>query len=487
MKKQYKSSRKYQCPYCDFRATRGDLVDHIERKHDELIPEKQTAAQVVYEVVNHKNYGTCMICKCDVHEWDEKLWRYKNLCNKQSCRDAVKRTAAANNIRVYGKPVLTDDPDMQEKMLAHRRISGEYRFQDGGKRTYTGQNEKKLLQFMDVVMNISSEDIQSPGPVLEYDYEGKKHFWITDVYYIPANLLIEVKDGGNNPNNRPMQSYRDKQIAKEEMITSLGKFNYLRLTNNQFEQLLLIMSEIKQDVMLADDQASIGKRYNINEEVGGIPPSYATSEYIVQYGVQPAFSANDAREIEGYALKPGENDDIVNVSNDMKLAINKTDMLESRMVSMWKYTGPDVYKKLKTINEAYKNNEEVGSNFIAEVFLGHKLMTHDDFMLDERFQLIDLEMHKAQERILEVSLEPSHSIDLNAPDSNSSKVGKHCFLGRDPEGYFVHTPQSYDFLQNYKSDHYASVEDIPQSVIDAIDNLWEDFCNRVDKGGVPNA
>ena len=114
-------------------------------------------------------------------------------------------------------------------------------------------------------MNIPSKDIQMPGPILEYDFRGEKHSWITDIYYIPANLIIEVKDGGDNPNNRSMPEYRAKQVAKEQMVTELGTFNYLRLTNNNFAQLLEVLAEIKYENM---DQSEAPKIVlNINESV----------------------------------------------------------------------------------------------------------------------------------------------------------------------------------------------------------------------------
>ena len=262
--KQYKTNKRYMCPYCDTKFLRTDLIEHVETKHPEMIPEGYTAARVIYEIVNKKNYGTCMICKDKVYEWDEKLCKYKNLCNKPSCREAVRKTSVNNMMRVYNKPHLLDDPMQQEKMLARRKISGTYKFStDGTVVPYTGQYEKKLLEFFDKALNVDGRDIQSPGPVFEYDYGGKKHFWITDIYYIPANLVIEVKDGGDNPNNRPMKSYREKQVAKEEMITDKGTFNYLRLTNNNFLQLFEILADIKYDIVEPDR----GVKISINENL----------------------------------------------------------------------------------------------------------------------------------------------------------------------------------------------------------------------------
>jgi hypothetical protein len=149
-------------------------------------------------------------------------------------------------LRVYGKVHLLDDPEHQEKMLANRRISGTYVWKkDGTKFTYTGSYEKKLLEFLDDVMNYDSKDILTPGPVLEYEYKGKKHIWITDCLIISLNLIIEIKDGSSNKNLRPMKSYREKQVYKEKMITNQGTYSYIRLTNNEFDQLLGILAELK--------------------------------------------------------------------------------------------------------------------------------------------------------------------------------------------------------------------------------------------------
>lgn len=260
----YKTSRKYKCPYCDHKATRVDLIDHVQKKHEEMIPEDYTAARAVYDSVNGKDHGTCMACKKPVYKWNDKINRYYNLCDDPKCRAAVRATALERHIRVYNKPTLLDDPEQQEKMLANRKISGTYIFSDGGKVTYTGQYEKKALEFMDKVLDIPSKDIQAPGPVLEYQYGGKIHKWITDIYYIPANLLIEVKDGGSNPNTRTMKEYREKQVAKEVMVTNLGTFNYIRLTDNDFSQLLSIFVDMKNEALFEEDPKM---KIHINESM----------------------------------------------------------------------------------------------------------------------------------------------------------------------------------------------------------------------------
>lgn len=276
-KKVYKTSIKYHCPFCDEKYPRMELIEHVEKEHSALIPENYTATRVVYEAINKTDHGTCMICKKNVYTWNEKISRYNNLCDNPKCREEVRRIALERHMRVYNKPTLLDDPMQQEKMLSNRHISGKYKYSDGTMFTYTGKYEKATIEFMDKVLNIDSKDIQMPGPVLDYEFHGETHSWITDIYYIPANLIIEVKDGGNNPNKREMPVYRGKQLAKEVMITNLGKFNYLRLTNNNFAQLLEALAEIKYENL--DQKTATHVSYFINES--GIIEEEATGRKVI--------------------------------------------------------------------------------------------------------------------------------------------------------------------------------------------------------------
>lgn len=241
--KRYKSTRKYRCPFCRITATRDKLISHIQDQHEDMIPEDYTAARLLYDHINHKNYGTCIICKKPVYEWDETICRYKNLCDDPHCMAQLKARSAKNHL---------EDPEVQKKMLAGRRISGFYKFKDGTTHSYVGSYERNCFEFMDLVLNIKGKDIMSPGPTIYYEWNGEQHPWILDWMYIPAMLCADVKDGGSNPNNRPMEDYRERQIAKEEAITKLGKYNYIRLTDNNFAQLLEALANIRQGTINHD-------------------------------------------------------------------------------------------------------------------------------------------------------------------------------------------------------------------------------------------
>lgn len=257
------SERKFKCPYCNYKGTRERLVSHVENNHKEMIPEGYTAARVVFNSINHKEVGHCVQCKVNETKWNEDTWRYERFCSDK-CRDAYVKMAKERMVKKYGKTNLLNDEEQQKKMLANRRISGTYKFKDGGERTYCGSYEKKTLEFYDKVLNVPSKDIMTPGPTVIYDYEGKKHKWITDIYYIPFNLVHDIKDGGSNPNKRKMDEYRAKQSAKEEAIVKQKQYNYIRLTDNNFSQLLLILAELKEQ-MIDDSDNKAERIVTINE------------------------------------------------------------------------------------------------------------------------------------------------------------------------------------------------------------------------------
>ena len=240
----------YKCPYCDKRFNKENLVIHVGNKHDDMIPENYSAFRLVFDYINKKPSGyngKCIICGNE-SGWDEEKGKYNRLCSNPACKKKYIQSFEERMIRSKGVKRISSTAEGQAKMLANRKISGEYKFQDGGVRTFTGTYEKKALEFMDKVMNIKSEDVSTPGPIMEYMFEGKKHIYISDIYYAPYNLIIEVKDGGNNPNNRSMPEYRAKQIAKEKWIIKNTDFNYLRLTNNDFSQLLAVFMELKMEM-----------------------------------------------------------------------------------------------------------------------------------------------------------------------------------------------------------------------------------------------
>lgn len=245
--------KRYKCPYCEYRGYRVELIDHVEDDHEDMIPKDYTPARVVYNAINRKEHGSCMICHKET-KWDENKQRYDTLCGSKKCKDEYVKIVRSRMVKKYGTHNLLTDPNFQKKMLENRSISGKYKFEDGGSVGYVGSYEKKFLEFMDKFLHIKSYDIISPGPTIPYTYKGKEHTWITDFIYEPYDLVFDIKDGGDNPNTRDMKEYREKQTAKEKAIAEYGDYNYIRLTDNKFEQLISIFMELKEK---ADDKPLI--------------------------------------------------------------------------------------------------------------------------------------------------------------------------------------------------------------------------------------
>ena len=63
-------AKKYKCPYCNYIGISDKLIQHIDKDHEDMIPEKYTAARLVYNIRNKREYGSCLMCH-KATEWNE--------------------------------------------------------------------------------------------------------------------------------------------------------------------------------------------------------------------------------------------------------------------------------------------------------------------------------------------------------------------------------------------------------------------------------
>ena len=349
------SEKTYKCPFCSNREGRHDLAQHIAEEHEELIPSGMSPNQMAFNIINHKteNHGVCVVCKQPT-SWNENSCKYNRLCGKESCRKALREMYKKNMVKVHGTTTLLNDPEHQERMLAHRRISGTYRFKDGGRHIYTGSYEQKTLEFLDQVMGFHSQDILSPGPILEYKYKGETLKWITDILIIPLNLIIEVKDGGDNKNKIIDDNVRNKTLAKEEMITNLGKFHYLRLTNNNFEQLIQIIAEIKLQ-MVDDSKENRQAIIRIHEDVQTL--TEAVFSYEERFDTGPALSFHEFEEAKNLMHK------ICIADPEFKWDVKRSWYNESGLVLRIDYMDPE------DVGAGYESNWQELDSYMREVII----------------------------------------------------------------------------------------------------------------------
>lgn len=372
--------RKYylQCPYCDKRLEREDLVIHIEKHHSDVLPEGFTPLQVTYHVANKRRLDDprrCRICgrPCP---WDEKKGRYDQLCGRPEC----KKKQAENMKGDMGNKLRSNSPTQSseglEKMLAGRSISKKYTYSDGTVFVYTGSYEGNLLKWLDTVMEIKSEDLMVPGPIMYYKYEGEQHIYIPDFYYIPYNLIIEVKDGGDRPNTSvARRDSRAKTIAKEKHIINNTSYNYIRLTNNDFSQLLAVFADLKMNLVEKREERVI----HVNESVADMsmfPPVGINDIVVINYRQNTAFAGKSKIAVTNSI----QFDDIFGTDYSGRLR-----KLGLKCLAESHYT-PYIVREVKDkVNQFLEQNIEkpIDDDQLYEVVFGHKRYTDDQILSEE--------------------------------------------------------------------------------------------------------
>lgn len=414
------AKKKYKCPYCEARIERSKLHIHIQDEHEDLIPEGYTALRVAFNAINHKTEGHCIICK-GVTDWNEDKARYERLCNNPACHEAYKKIVAERTKRIYGTERLQTDPEyadyVQRKALEGRKMSGKYTFADGGIVKYMGTYEKKFLEFMDTVMHAKSEDILAPGPSIKYKFEGQDHIYISDFFYIPYNLIVEIKDGGRNRNMHPKrQGEEEEKIkAKEKAVADLKMFNYVRVTDNDFGQLMTVMALLKYQLIhpTYNDYIIRVNESAVNEDMSGtigaaLPPAGARAPIVPTPSPMPYESDKDNYYIVQY---PKNNVFAYGITKDpLQYSMVSVDPLEKGFYKVYKTdkgkinqkyltfkikdkkSGKQLYSELCKIAETTGKifDSDIQSNYIYETLTeGSVILAPDQLLYDDRFELVD--------------------------------------------------------------------------------------------------
>jgi len=401
------------CPYCQKRMTRPEMVNHIDRKHPGDLPDGFSPLRMTFHVVNKKPLEytpKCRICARPT-QWDEKKGRYNVLCDNPACRNAWIKKMKDTMGDKYGKFRPTETVEGLEKMLRGRKISGKYRFKDGVAFDYTGSYELEALKFMDQVLDVKSEDLQTPGPIMQYELKGELHYYIPDMYYIPYNLIIEVKDGGSRPNkNEKYAGTRERQMAKEKHVIEKTEYNYLRLTDKNMGQLLAVFADLKMQLLENEKTRVI----HVNEVVAMKASENAVNENMfasIQGMMLPAkYSENDV-VVVNYMKKnmfSGDGPEYA-VAEDPKL----TKMFyRNKSGKLCLANGRDLLKGKRYRTYAVRNvkdrvfgemnemlDRDVSKNFIYESVFGHKLYTSDQIRFEAAERYPDI--YDANEKLNE--------------------------------------------------------------------------------------
>lgn len=457
--------KKIKCPYCEKRLARKELIYHVDRVHPDLIPENFTATRVVFNTINHKEKGTCIICGKE-SAWDESKGRYDRLCSNPKCHETYLTQVRSRMYNKYGTTNLITDKrfaeEQQKKMLANRRISGTYKFQNGDTKTYTGSYEKNCLEFMDTVLNCKSEDIVAPGPTIEYTLNGINHLYISDIYYVPYNLIIEIKDGGDNPNTRSMEEYRAKQIAKEKAIIESGKYNYLRLTNNNFSQLLKIFAELKFQLLDGCNDPVIDINENMTT-VGFMPPQGIDDVYVINHGKKNIFGNYDKLAVSRFK----DLSNSITLDDLGNLVTLPDDYFIKNECKVYKvHNGKKGYQRI--LEDYLYNNSYHLPSYIYETMTGKKLLSMNQLDMTLESYQKELDIAKC------ISENVYYSITNNSKPSwksvyESPYINYDVYV--DENGYFFIEKDSHKY-RTPSFDNYEELCVQGDKYIKAMEELW---------------
>lgn len=247
------ATKKFRCPVCKYRVIKLEaLVEHIQTKHPEVAEEITTKGitikQYLFNTRNRldpfKKNGSSIISKKPT-SWNEKVGRYDRILPSE--KDEYRKMFVKKMMSTYGKEHLLNDPDVQKKLLANRKISGEYSYSDGTKISYTGSYEHDFIDMMDHVLGWDSADLMMPAPmVIKYkDPEtGKERFFIPDVFIPSLNLIIEIKASDN-------QHYRkrdiDVEFAKDKAVKDTTNYNYIKIFDKDYTEFMMEIRDIEDE------------------------------------------------------------------------------------------------------------------------------------------------------------------------------------------------------------------------------------------------
>ncbi len=234
------SNRKFKCPHCRFKgASRGFLEEHVKSQHSHEIEEGITVRQHLYHLRLKKTRGYCVIDRKET-DWNEDKGKYELLCSDK-CRKKFRKRFQENCKKKLGTDNPASTPEHQMKAIAGRKTSGEYTFKDGTKVGYSSSYEQDFLRFMEEEMKWSPLDVTQCYLIFHYGEGEGASYHIPDFYIPSLNCIINIKDGGDNPNNAIPESVRNKTKLGDLEIVKSKKYNYIKVVNKEYGDLVQLL------------------------------------------------------------------------------------------------------------------------------------------------------------------------------------------------------------------------------------------------------
>lgn len=267
-----KKTKIFKCPVCKKKYNSAKFLEnHVSQEHNDMIPREMPVAQYIFNLKNKKEHGNCVICKKPTL-WNEKINKYHRFCSDK-CKEVYIKEAKARLMRVYGTDNLAKDPEHQKKMLENRKISKKYTFSDGGVINCVGSYEYDFIKYCDEVLGLGSKDIIDPSHndiLFRYEFENKERFYIPDYYLPDYNLLVELKDAGDN--NHPNIKMHMKAMDNEKFraVIESNKYNFITICGKDYSKFVELIDYLKSKSLneKSDDKLIISIDQNVYKQYG---------------------------------------------------------------------------------------------------------------------------------------------------------------------------------------------------------------------------
>lgn len=248
----------YRCQHCQFNVpvnpsmskkekigAKQKMGRHYDTQHKMLLPPDMDGYRWFYYLLTKKQRGSCVECHNET-DFNRNSMKYSRFCNNPQCKQKYKEERDKRMMDKHGKIHLLDDPEMQKKMQAGRKISGIYTWSDKSAQfSYVGTYELDFLKYLDLVKRWPSSDLFSPSPhTYVYEYENESHYYMPDFFIPSLSLEIEIKSSERMQNQN--QQSREKEIIKDKMMRGLGNIvNYILILNKNYTEFdnLLVREE----------------------------------------------------------------------------------------------------------------------------------------------------------------------------------------------------------------------------------------------------
>jgi len=231
---------KCPCPICKRIFISWDAcANHFSQVHGAILTGKNvTAKQYIFNCRNRfdpfRRFGRSILSGKPTL-WNENTGKYERLADNAE-RQQYRQMFVDRMMKRYGRSTLLDDPEVQKKMLANRKISGKYTWSDGSRVfTFTGSYEEDCLKFLDE-FGIPSAEVFAPAPfVVEYKSprDDKPHFYIPDIYIGNLKIVIEIKSAENKHYRA-----RDLDIEKaKDFAMSKRNLTFVKVYDKDYTEL----------------------------------------------------------------------------------------------------------------------------------------------------------------------------------------------------------------------------------------------------------